>query len=174
MQELLDHDQLTEAEAADLFKFTSVRNPFDSLVSDYVKRASELHKQLDDKDSWIHRNPNTLRDMEFARDHSFPEWVEHRFTRRVGARRQRRPVAPRHITGAQLEGIDHVMRFESLQEDFDAVCERLGIEERYEIPAIHVTKSREGQGYRAYYDDRSRELVEHLHAPDLERFGYTF
>ena len=62
------------------------------------------------------------------------------------------------------------IRFENLQEDFDAFCDKVNIP-RQVLP--HKNKS-DRKHYTEYYDTESRELVEQLFAKDLEYFGYKF
>jgi hypothetical protein len=73
--------------------------------------------------------------------------------------------------GGFLRGADHVLRFEHLQDDFDVVLGELGLPAT-EIPTWNVTEAK--GGYRDYYDDATRDVVGHVFAPDLRRFGYRF
>ena len=67
--------------------------------------------------------------------------------------------------------IDHIARFESLQQDFDEVCERLRLP-RVELP--HHRKSERTRDYRQYYDDETAEAVATMYQKDVEAFGYQF
>lgn len=65
---------------------------------------------------------------------------------------------------------DFVGRTESLDTDFAAVCERLGVE-----PPPPGRRNSSGHGhYTDYYDDRTRQVVADLFAADVDRFGYRF
>ena len=71
-------------------------------------------------------------------------------------------------TGALLT--DFVGRVESIQADFDSLCDRLG------IPSAvlgHKNSSQHGD-YRSYYDQELVDGVGQLFARDLELFGYDF
>ena len=175
---------LTEAELASLFVFTTVRNPFDSLVSQYVKMRTSYAPLLDDPDSFVQRDPTYRNLMQEAARMTFPEWVRARYVgrhlRQLGRRPTwRAPVAwlrygwagPRHLTAGFLDGAHNVMRFERLQRDFDIALAHLGLPP-HEIPPWNVTEAK--TNYREYYDDSSRKLVAHVFAPDLQRFGYSF
>ena len=171
VHELLEHGLLTPKEKAGLFTFTAVRNPFDSLVSLYVKLASTYQYLLEDKDAFIHRDPGYMDEMNWCRTHSFDEWIERRYAPRRVLRlfrvRRRASMFQRYIEGAEV-----VMRFERLQQDFDDVLRRVGLEP-LNIPFFNATPNR-GSDYRAYYSQRSRRLVESAFSDDLDRFSYRF
>jgi hypothetical protein len=69
--------------------------------------------------------------------------------------------------------VDHLGYFETLQEDYGAICRRLGVT----APLGHTNSSGdagEAGGYRAVYDDETRAIVAHVYARDIALFGYTF
>lgn len=67
---------------------------------------------------------------------------------------------------------DMVMRYEHLQEDFDAVCDRIGIPHT-QLPQLK-TKVRTERDYTTLYTDETRELVARLFKKEIEYFGYQF
>ena len=175
---------LEPADLNSLFVFTTVRNPFDSLVSQYVKMRTSYAPLLDDPDSFVQRDPGYRAAMVNAADMSFAQWVRAQYVgRHVHQLRQRStwhaPIpwlargwaGPRHMYGGFLEGAHQVMRFERLQRDFDLALAHLGLPP-HEIPPWNVTEAK--TNYRDYYDDDARALVAHVFAPDLQRFGYSF
>ncbi|MEN8805742.1 MAG: sulfotransferase family 2 domain-containing protein [Wenyingzhuangia sp.] len=66
--------------------------------------------------------------------------------------------------------MDFVGRMENLQEDFDFICEDIGIP-RQELP--HVNKSSHKQ-YTEYYDDETIDVISKVYKDDIERFNYKF
>lgn len=173
------YDDLVEAglmsveELEKLFKFCAVRNPFDLLVSRYLKRQRTIVD--DDKDTgmaWARGRSNVLSSMEKARDLPFGEWLHAELG--AVAERGRTVKAPFKY----LDHANYVMRFEALQEGFDEVLKQLGVSQPIEVAPRNVTGERVAEGgkkhFTEYYDAASRQLIEKVYAPLLERFSYTF
>ena len=131
------------------FKFAFVRNPFDRFISTsfFLNRkdpgfAAEALPRM----KQALRNP--------------------RFTQRILVAPQHRMIEDR--TGAPAT--DFIGRYESLQQDFEAVCVRVGIE-----PAALPVENRSDHGaYTDYYDAELERAVARLYAGDIERYGYRF
>jgi hypothetical protein len=170
--ELMSNGLITSEDRAQLFAFSAVRNPFDSLVSLYVKQSTVDQPLLDDPASWVNRSSRRRASFNVARDHTFDEWIADRFRPSLRARIKRLPFGG-GVRDHWTEGVDFVMRFESLQQDLNEALRRAGVERELSIPAVNVTPGRD-RDYRAYYTDRSRRIVERHFHRQLDQFGYAF
>jgi hypothetical protein len=130
-------------------KFAVSRNPYDRAVS-YVE--------------FLKQTPH-LKRYEQYRDASFTEALE-----MMG---QRRRSETQLDMVADAEGrmlIDRVLRMETLDEDFEALCKDLG------LPPLQLPKHNTTQ--RGHYTDhfatpQAREQVEALFGADFDAFGYS-
>ena len=170
--ELVRHDVVTRRELERLHVFTTVRNPFDRLVTVYHKRRHDWAELADDPDSWVHVDGAVdVDDLRKAGESSFPEWVRHHYTASLG-KRLAVAVGAYSMFRRYTDDADTVMRFEQLRDDFDGVLSGVG-HEPVAIPRFNPTATR-ATDYREYYDAASRRLVERAARWDLRVFGYEF
>ena len=122
------------------FKFTFIRNPWDRLVSWFRSHDRRMNP------GWLSRS-NLEKIPEYFWDNQ-SEWI--------------------------FEGdsclVDFVGRYENFQEDFNVVCDKIGIP-RKQLP--HKNKSKH-KHYTEYYNDETRQIVAENYAKDIEYFGYEF
>jgi hypothetical protein len=150
------HDPILEARRrmtperfARYFKFSIVRNPWDRLVSEYEYIRSR-------RDHGRHRRVMRLG--------SFEGFVRMQIPRADAY--QANMLCDR--AGGLL--LDFTGRFESLDADWQTLCDQLGIPQQ-PLPRRNVT----GHGdYREYYDAALRDLVAQHWRRDIELFGYRF
>ena len=139
-----------------LFKFAFVRNPWDWQVScwHHLKRdRPDLLPDPDDFSAYLRQKLGAGGGPQVKLDST------------------RRPQIEfvSDFDGTRI--VDFVGRYESLQDDFDHVCDCIGIA-RQTLP--HHRKSQRDRDYRRYYDDDSAALVAAHFARDIEAFGYRF
>lgn len=162
-------------------KFAIVRNPFDRLLSWYQFLRDGGHAQdagivVRDPGDALTTEQSELCDrigdrvMREVRRHaeSFAQFVQlprdHADFSRFHACQLDYVSLGGHV------GVDVVLRFESLAQDFERLARRLGITAR--LP--HRNASSREPGYRQAYDPELRALVEARFARDLAAFGYAF
>jgi len=131
------------------FSFAVVRNPWDRLVSQY-------HFILRDQFHPAHEKVRQFKD--------FTEYLLWRYTDKPADLQKRYIFSD---DGEQL--VDFICHFETLQQDFQYVCDKIGI--RATLPAINIGKHRP---YQEYYNKDTITLVSQVFSPDIETFGYTF
>lgn len=171
LKQLVDHDLLKVKEIRNLIIFTTVRNPYDSVVSLYVKNAKRLPRQLSNSSSWIYRTTNRRRSIEFAQGHSFRRWVLWRYGERAWRNLLRREAGS--LFGRYVRGTNALLRFESLQDDFSKILEMAGIKEEIQIPRYNVT-TKKATNYQKYYDTISKSIVYYRFRGDIQKYGYGF
>ena len=69
-----------------------------------------------------------------------------------------------------LRNIDFVMRFESLQRDFETVCSKVGIPPAT-LPRLNQSAKAK---FTDYYDDETRDAVAARFRDEIECFEYAF
>ena len=147
--------QLGEKCWAKKFKFAIVRNPWDKVVSHY-------HYRLQTNQTDLATSPV-----------SFPEWVRRAYGHREPSYYDKpKMFMPQLDWITDADGkvmVNQVARFETLQKDFDAICQRLN--RTATLPQLR--KSERGD-YRQYYDAESRAIVAKQFAKDIAEFGYRY
>jgi hypothetical protein len=137
------------------FSFTFVRNPWDKVASHYFYR--------------VNTNQTALATSPLE----FNDWV----LRAYGERDPRLYDKPKMFM-PQVEWIsdeaghrlvNFVGRFEQLDADFRAVCDRIGV--RAELPHEKRSSNRD---YRRIYSSAAVDVVARWFAADIEQFGYRF
>lgn len=166
--EYVSCDHISQQDFDRYYKFSFVRNPWSRLVSEYRYRNFLSHKSF--KDFVMNKLPK-------------PSWDD-----------KFRHVMPQTEMLYSDEGqllVDFVGKFETLQQDFDQVCEQLGFSES-RLPHINSSdkKSRELRRkarnilhrnkesglhtYTEFYDEETRDFVAQLYRTDIENFDYSF
>lgn len=128
------------------YKFTSVRNPWDRMVSlwTYGKKTKAIPARFETFQSWL------------ASDHN---WLNLHWGYDDYYREKNGDIA-----------LNYIIKSESLQLDFKKVCKEINIPYK-KIPLINSTKHKH---YIEYYNDKARKIVAEKFAKDIEYFGYEF
>tara|TARA_B100001094_G_C18187366_1_gene804721 strand:- start:3500 stop:4141 length:642 start_codon:yes stop_codon:yes gene_type:complete len=140
------------------FTFIFVRNPWDRLVS-YYKSSFQCETGYFSKKYQI-SNPSEIEFSHFIKLVTDKE--------NLNLNKHWRPQS----RICDLCKLDFIGRFENIQEDFNIVCDKIGIPQQ-QLP--HTNKSKhKRKHYTEYYDDETREIVAEKYAKDIEYFGYEF
>jgi chondroitin 4-sulfotransferase 11 len=153
----------------DFFVFTIVRNPFDRSVSDYKWTtntkypypAKELKEMFMNKSfKYFLKTYYNLQYKDVKSFRDFNWFKDHHLTHCRGQLDLLNPVSE----------IDYIIRFENLQEDFDIVCDKIGIPHQ-QLPHLNESNHKH---YTEYYDEETKQIVAKKYAKDIEYFGYEF
>lgn len=136
-------------------KFCIVRNPFDRLVSWY----SMFKHQTGVK--------NTV--MEAVNEHcsSFKDFI---MLPNEGLFRRFYVNQFDYITVDDKIGVDEILRFESLEKDFNTFKKKVNL--KTSLP--HKNKSIREESYRKYFNDTLKEIVYNRFQKDFDFFSYSF
>lgn len=167
-RQLREHGLVEPAVLEAFFKFVTVRNPYDSIVSAWAKKVKDYAHLLDKPDSWVNKLPGYADGLRRAAGLSFSDWVREEYAEHLDKRRKGR------MNGNFIEEVDHILRYETLAQDFAAITGRLGLPADFVLPQINVTKGRETADYRDYYDDDARAVIATVFGDEIERLGYDF
>ena len=145
---------------ADYAVYTIVRNPFQRVVSAFFYLKSRVSK-------WQN-------DLNFCTKHeldrcNFSEFVKYKLND-VSHYFHFRNIIGDYILKKDIGRVDSIGRFETLQQDFDIICDKIGIPCQ-QLP--HENKSKH-KHYTEYYNEETREIVAEKYAEDIECFGYEF
>ena len=122
----------------------SIRNPFDRMISWYFDTIKRRFREFDYKSlSFVDAVKNR------------PKWVH--------------KLPPLSDFNKGAKNINYI-RFEKLEEDYNFVCDKIGIPQQQ---LSHKNKTNH-KHYTEYYDDETREIVAQKYAKDIEYFGYKF
>jgi hypothetical protein len=148
------------------FKFAFVRNPWDRLVSWWAMinamRPNLATGQVNAFQRMVLTRANTFEEFllncdEVIADH---DGTKHIFRNQID-----------YLTDPQGEMlVNFVGRFERLQEDADAVADRLGVPP---LRLPHLNRSAR-RPYAEYYPSSLRDLVAEKYARDISAFGFAF
>lgn len=165
--------ELRQATWDDYFSFAFVRNPWDRLVSWYsmIERATEALSQQEKEsaapfksDLWNYAQQNS---------HDFESFL-HNCTAVIFDLGCYKSFAYNQLDYLQAASgamaVDFVGKFETLEADFQQICERIGLE-KVQLPKLNKSKHAH---YSQSYTKETRALVAERFARDIESFDYCF
>lgn len=145
------------------FKFAFVRNPYDREVSLYKYKLKE------NKDT----APSSFLKMTFE-EWLGEKWRQHEEYGKVIDLQLYEHAWPQmqYLKNEENEiVVDFIGKFENLNSDFEFVKKKLGV--KATLPHLKPSNDN-GKGYRSYYSETSKSIVENIYKEDFEHFDYTF
>lgn len=143
-----------------LFKFTIVRNPWDRVVSKYF-----FNRMKNDFVQGL--NASEIEEKPFDREH-FIKIIQ--CTHSLESFLLERPPSRGKLDFLVDTDINAFIRFENLQEGFDAVCSNIGVPNET-LPVRNQSKHRH---YSTYYDAETRDMVYEKFKNEIEYFNYEY
>jgi chondroitin 4-sulfotransferase 11 len=138
-----------EINLGNFFSFSFIRNPWDKVLSHYLfffKGGFDHHGSF-------------FNFVKYYCDTDHKGWKNNDFLPQFD-----------YLSLDDSLAINFIGKFENLQEDFDEVCDRIGIS-RKQLP---ITNKTERKHYAEYYDEKTKQIVAEKYAKDIEYFGYEF
>lgn len=144
------------------FKFLFVRNPWARLVSYFhggwpANKLYKPHKKVFNEEFGV----------SMPTEDDFRDYIL-KITSSDGINSDRHYFV--QSNNLPLEDMDFIGKVENFKNDFNFVCQKIGIPKETHL---HINKSTHAN-YTAYYNDETREIVAEKYAKDIEIFGYKF
>ena len=139
-------------------KFSFVRNPWDLVLSKYF---------------WWHKTPGDWSETSSATKKRIMEMPFSEYAKNYGKNQSFYKSMVSSANASEID-LDFVGRYETLDADFEKLCQEL------HFPAISLlslntsSEMREKPSYVDYYDEESREVIAKVYAKEIENFGYQF
>ena len=171
-----NHSLLNQYDAKlikDYFTFIFVRNPWAKMVSQYHWNGPGATKTYNNGSPGP-VYPKKVRGNSAREEISFEEYITVYFQEdyRLSAGQPATQLPWISDKEGNLLDIDFIGRVENMQEDFNYVCDKIGIP-REKLAHKHKTHHR-SKPYWEYYTDKSRAVVAEKFKKDTEFFGYEF
>lgn len=148
------------------FVFATVRNPLDKAVSRYCKYLTDHKGAFSDPETVVDLRADQLdiKKFEFVQStHAdFPTYFR-RYHHRLFS----------DMIELSADRLDYVIRYESLQERFSEVLNRLGLEQVGSIPMMNRTKNKR-RDFTSYYTSEITEQAKRIFGPAMTKWGYEF
>lgn len=150
------------------FKFTSIRNPLDVVVTRYFKRRTNHQYFFTNPKYWEefggHVSRKARREFNFIQcnDANFAEYFKKFY---------RLPFD--NYGNPSPHQFDFVIRFENLQEDFSRLLINLDVEQQRPVPLVNETEGK-SDNFLDYYIPDIRTKAIWIFGPSMKEWGYKF
>lgn len=171
------------------FVFSGIRNPLDDAVSHYFKLKTDHHGRFTDpvrrkyrlgnRGAEIYRRTGKSPQGTTPRRRTLAEYGENRkydYIRRHRADfarfiRRYRWLPYDNWSRLSHERLDHVIRFEHIQDDFARALELIGLEQKRPLPVVNKTQAKDDD-YLQYYTPDIIPRVRFVFGPYMRKWGY--
>lgn len=154
---MTQYENILDTNIDQYFLFSVIRNPWDRMVSYWNWRQGKYWAPIDGKmnifSEWLKYVMSLNLKKESSND--FKMAISSQFS---------------SLKNKKNKIILDLIRFENLQNDFNSVCDKIGIPQQ-QLPHYNKAKHKH---YTEYYDDKTRQIVAEKFAKDIEYFGYEF
>lgn len=156
------YGKVKELGAENTFKYGFVRNPYSRFVSlyNYFTKMSEEHP------FYKYNGPIVKVVHRYDDLNAFCEAFQ---GLRLNGNFHFRPQVGYFISENQDYKVDFIGKYENLQNDFNSLCEKVGLEQ-FELPVAN--SSGRVRDYMSLYSDESRKVIECFYKEDFEFFNY--
>lgn len=156
---LLDYKNKIEKQTYDgLYKIATIRNPWEMMISMYF--CPHRGQKKWDRNLFVEQ----LHNCSTMKDYFYIPTVIERINRRLNFN-----LLPLSLPALDAH-VDCLMRFETLNSDFDKVCRHIGIEQIL-LPHSNAASNID---YREYYDQELIDAVHQKFKAEIEFGSYTF
>lgn len=192
---LLEHDLLTQRERSEYLVFATVRNPFDRWVTYYQRYAGDwldyyegvAVRQIErDKDErglsdeevqkrrnrHVHRFEQLRKRQRMMRWMGFNAWMKGTLLRWAWQDEKDSRWSITEHAFPMLDGVDMVIRQETLNEGLNEVVSKAGVNTTIDLPRKNETEGK--KPYTEYYSWSTQRLAQWLLGSEMDRFGYRF
>lgn len=151
---------------------SGLRNPMDICVSNYFKFKTDHENR--------YSNPRFMKHG-LLRKYIMRWWNVKQYKNIIGKeesfedfflRAYKIPYASWSIM--EHKRCDLIIRFESLQKDFDAMLELVGAEKLRDIPIANKTAAKTKTFWEYYDSPKAKKRAKYIFGPYMERWGYAF
>jgi hypothetical protein len=149
------------------FVFSGIRHPMDTVVSGYTKLLHNHKGRYTDPTQW-RKNGGliTEKNLSIYRDiHENKLSFENYF-------RKYYKLPYDNWASVAHSKLQHIIRFEHIQEDFSEALKKLGIPQKRSLPLINKTEGK--TNYLDYYTPSIRDRAVYIFGPFMEQWGYDF
>lgn len=155
------------------YKFAFVRNPWDRVVSCYCEKIRN-DPNFNNRSFQDGVSSALARYRGFKAGMSFESFVEK--ICEIPDENADAHFLSQHLFVIDDNGVvftDYIGRFESIQEDFQYVCNKIN-SKKTQLSHANKSQSRHSKNYRDFYNEYSMKMVQNRYKVDIEIFDYAY